>query len=192
MHSRSGTLANRDRTANLLGALALELAHAQQAATNEIVDQTGAAAAALVVIGAAPGRTIEELRRPLGLTQPGATRLVERLVGAGWVERGETTGRRGLQLTLSAGGRTVLDRMHAARRAALIEALAPLSAEQQTQLSEILEALLAARVDGRDDLERLCRLCERRTCDRCPVGGKLDLLLARGERSPHDATLRDR
>jgi MarR family transcriptional repressor of emrRAB len=140
------------------------------------------ARAPLVVIGAAPGRTIEQLRRPLGLTQPGATRLVEHLVRAGWVERGDTPGRRGLRLTLSDGGRTVLDRMHAARRAALTEALAPLSAERQGQLAEILEELLAARVDGRDDLERLCRLCERRTCDRCPVGGKLDLLLADGER----------
>lgn len=177
MHFRSGGAANRDRTANLLGALALELAHAQEAAAAEIVDQTGAAAAAIVVIGAAPGRTIEHLRRPLGLTQPGATRLVERLVRAGRVERGDTTGRRGLRLTLSEAGEAVLEQMHAARRAALTEALAPLGAEQVTRLGEILEMLLAARVD-RDDLERLCRLCERRTCDRCPVGARLDRVLA--------------
>ena|SRR5690242_16531996 len=165
MHSKSGTPANADRLANLLGALALELAHAQEAAAAAVVEQTGAASAALVVIAASPGRTIEELRHPLGLTQPGATRLVERLVRAGWVERGEAAGRRGLRLTLSAAGRHRLDRMLAARRAALTEALEPLSSAQRTQLSEILETLLAGRVGDRADLERVCRLCERRTCE---------------------------
>src|SRR3954470_16889681 len=119
MHSRSDAPVNAERLANLLGALTLELAHAQEAATAAVVGQTGAASAALVVIAAAPGRTIEELRRPLGLTQPGATRLVERLVRAGWVERGEAAGRRGLRLTLTDAGRELLDRMLAARRAAL-------------------------------------------------------------------------
>jgi DNA-binding MarR family transcriptional regulator len=184
MHSRSEIPVNADRTANLLGALALDLTRAQEAATAAVVSQSGAAAAALVVIAAAPGRTIEELRHPLGLTQPGATRLVERLVGAGWVQRGEASGRRGLRLTLSDAGREVLEQLLAARRAALIEALTPLSPAQQAQLSEILETLLAARVGDRADLERLCRLCERRTCERCPVGGKLDLLLAGAQPAP--------
>src|SRR5215212_1107099 len=101
MHANSDPSVNTDRLANLLGALTLELAHAQEAAAAAVVEQGGAAAAALVVIAAAPGRTIEDLRRPLRLTQPGATRLVERLVRAGWVERGEVAGRRGLRLTLT-------------------------------------------------------------------------------------------
>jgi DNA-binding MarR family transcriptional regulator len=174
MHSRSDAPVNAERLANLLGALTLELAHAQEAATAAVVGQSGAASAALVVIAAAPGRTIEELRRPLGLTQPGATRLVERLVRAGWVERGEAAGRRGLRLTLSEAGREQLDRMLAARRAALADALAPLRPVQRSHLSEILED----RIGDRADLERVCRLCERRTCDRCPVGRELDRILA--------------
>src|SRR3954447_3707850 len=178
MHASSDATPNVDRTANLLGAFALELAHALETAAAAVVGQTGAASAALVVIAAAPGRTIEELRRPLGLTQPGATRLVERLVRAGWVERGEAAGRRGLRLTLTEAGRAQLDRMLAARRAALADALAPLSPVQRTQLSEILETLLADRIGDRTDLERVCRLCERRTCDRCPVGEGLDAILA--------------
>ena len=47
------------------------------------VGETGAAASALVTIDAYPGRTIEQLRGPLGLSQPGAVRLVERLAAAG-------------------------------------------------------------------------------------------------------------
>lgn len=178
MHANSGRAANTDRTANLLGALALELAHELEAATASVVGQSGAAAAALVVIAAAPGRTIEDLRGPLGLTQPGATRLVERLAQAGWVSRGSTPGRRGLKLTLTDQGREVFDQLLAARRAAILDMLSPLTASQQAQLSETLETLLAARIGDRADLERVCRLCERRCCLECPVGAKLDQLLA--------------
>lgn len=177
MHTSTGGPVNSDRLANLLGALSLDLARAQDAATAAVVGQSGAAAAALVVIGAAPGRTVEQLRRPLGLTQPGATRLVERLVDAGWVDRGGSFGRRGLQLTLTPAGQDMLERLLAARQAALAAALVPLSVAQQAQLTAIIETLLAARVGDRDDLERLCRLCERRCCERCPVGNRLDVLL---------------
>jgi MarR family transcriptional repressor of emrRAB len=178
MHASSDESVNVDRTANLLGALALELARAQETATAAVVDHAGGAAAALVVIAASPNRTIEHLRHPLGLTQPGTTRLVERLVQAGWVERGRSPARRGLQLTLTTSGHAVVDRLLAARRAALTTALAPLTGTQQAQLSEILETLLASRVGDRADLERLCRLCERPCCQQCPVGRKLDVLLA--------------
>jgi MarR family transcriptional regulator, negative regulator of the multidrug operon emrRAB len=170
------------RTANLLGALALEATRAQEDATHAVVGQSGAAAAALVVIAAAPGRTIEQLRRPLNLSQPGATRLVDRLVQAGWVERGGPGGRRGLELRLTARGRQVLDDLLTARRRALVNLLGPLSEAQHAQLSELLETLLAARIHDRADLERVCRLCERRSCARCPVGHALDVILEAGRR----------
>jgi DNA-binding MarR family transcriptional regulator len=160
-----------NRTANLLGALSLEAAGALEAAAHPVVGQAGAAAAALVTIAAHPGRTIEQLRAPLGLSQPGAVRLVERLVGAGWVERSGPGGRRGLELRLAPDGEAVLDDMLTARRAALAELLEPLSRREQDQLARLLEKLLAARTGDRSDLERLCRLCERRTCSRCPVAG---------------------
>lgn len=180
MHANSRAAANADRTANLLGAFTLELAHALETATATVVGRTGAAAAALVVIAASPGRTIEDLRRPLGLTQPGATRLVERLVEAGWVDRGGASGRRGLRLTLSAAGQEVLHQVLEARRQTITGALGALSAGEQAQLSALLETLLAARIGDRADLERVCRLCERRCCDECPVGAELDRLLAFG------------
>lgn len=154
----------------------------------EIVGQSGAAAAAIVVIATRPGTSIERLREPLGLTQPGATRLVERLVDNEWVQRSGPGGRRGLQLTLTDTGRDVFDELLAARRATLTQFLAPLSAAQRTQLSAFLETLLAAHVHDRPDLERLCRLCERSVCDRCPVGGRLDRILAERATSPASAS----
>src|SRR5829696_8333250 len=102
-------LSPNDRTANLLGALALEVAHAEQDAASAVVGQSGAAAAAIVVIAARPGLTLEYLRGPLGLSQPGVTRLVERLVGAGWVQRSGRGGRGGLELRLTPDGERVFD-----------------------------------------------------------------------------------
>src|SRR5918992_509345 len=159
------------RLANLLGAIALEGAGALDAATQPVVGQAGAAAAALVTIAAHPKRSIEQLRAPLGLSQPGAVRLVERLVAAGWVERSGPGGRRGFELALTPDGGAVLDDMLAARRAALEELLAPLTKEDRAQLEPLLEKLLAAHTGDRSDLERLCRLCEWRICRHCPVAG---------------------
>ena len=170
MHTER-TAPENTRLANLLGALALEGAGALEAATRPVVGQAGAAAAALVTIAAHPGRTIEKLRTPLGLSQPGAVRLVERLAEAGWVERTGPSGRRGLALDLTPQGHAVLDELLTARRTALAELLEPLTPRERTQLTSLLEKLLAARSGDRSDLERLCRLCEWRNCDRCPVAG---------------------
>src|SRR5215216_1211147 len=96
----AGERAANARTANLLGALTLEATHLQENATKAVVGLGGAAAAALVTIEARPGWTIEQMRGGLGLTQPGAARLVERLTEAGLVERLGPGGRRGYELRL--------------------------------------------------------------------------------------------
>ena len=150
------------RTANLLGALGLEAATALAAGP-------GATMSALVTIAAHPNRTVEELRGPLGLSQPGAARLVQRLVDAGWVERDGPGGRGGLRLRPTAAGLRVVDEFVEARREALLELLAPLTADERDQLAGMLERMLAARTRGTVGAKRLCRLCERRVCERCPV-----------------------
>ena len=157
------------RTANLLGALTLEAARLQQQAGQTVLGIGGAAAAALVTIQARPGWTIQQMRAGLGLTQPGAARLVERLTRERLVQRSGPGGRRGYELRLTAEGEAVLERLFLARRAALTDLLAPLSDEDQSRLGELLEPLLAGRIDNRAALERVCRLCERRCCTRCPV-----------------------
>jgi MarR family transcriptional repressor of emrRAB len=169
MHTTERTSSNRARTANLLGAFALEAIGAQQRAIHRVLRQGGAAAAALVTTAKYPGRTVEELREPLGISQPGAARLVERLARAGLMERGGPGGRRGLELRLTADGEDAFDRLLLARRAALEELLEPLSDEERETIAALLERLLAARTEDHADTERLCRECERRVCRRCPV-----------------------
>jgi DNA-binding MarR family transcriptional regulator len=165
------------RAANLFGALALDVADTQERATSAAVGQSGAAAAALALVAASPGRTVEQLRGPLRLTQPGAARLFERLTAKGWIERGGPGGRRGFEIALTEAGRAKLGEILAARRAVLLDLLVALDDAELAQLIPVLERLLAARTTGRPALERICRLCDRATCSRCPVGHTMDVIL---------------
>nr|MBA2262479.1 winged helix-turn-helix transcriptional regulator [Solirubrobacterales bacterium] len=92
-----------DRLINLLGAQALALA-----------DRLGAssASAALVHLCAYPGTSPGALRAVLGITDSGATRLVDRLVAAGLAER-----------TAGGDGRSIAVHPTEAGRAAADEAL---------------------------------------------------------------------
>lgn len=166
----------RIRAANLLGAVALEAAHTAESAAAGVVGQTGAAAAALVVIAASPGRTVEQLRGALGLSQPGATRLIDRLVDEGWVDHGAVPGRRGFAVTLTKTGESKLAEVLKARRTALLDLLSALDEHAVDRLTGSLEQLLASRATGQSALERLCRMCERAACAACPVGHAVDEL----------------
>ena len=166
MHVRS----ERDR--NLIGAFALAAADAMRRAAEAEVGQSGAAAAALITIDAYRGRSIEQLRGPLALSQPGAVRLVERLESQGWVERRPSPGR-ATALHLTPAGETVVARVLAARAAALDELLEPLGDDGRAAMAAAAEHALGAATTNRATLERLCRLCERAACSACPVAGAL-------------------
>jgi DNA-binding MarR family transcriptional regulator len=158
---------------NLIGAFALLAGEAVQAATEQATRHGGQAAAALVVIGDQPGLSAEQLRGVLHLSQPGAAHLLNRLVAAGWVDRGPAADARRHALTLTAAGRTVVGELLGARRAALQSLLEPLDPAEREQLAAVAAKLLASHTTNPADLLRLCRLCERPVCDRCPVAAAL-------------------
>jgi DNA-binding MarR family transcriptional regulator len=166
MHVQS----TRDR--NLIAAFALAAADAMRDAIEESVGQGGGAAAALVTIGAYPGRSIERLRAALRLSQPGTVRLVERLEREGWVERAPSPGRASA-LRLTDSGTALVERLLAARARAVDELIAPLEPEAIAAMAAAAERALVAQTADRAALERLCRLCERAACDACPVAGAL-------------------
>ena len=53
----------------------------------------------------------------------------------------------------------------------LAEALDPLSADERTALSGLIERLLGALTRDRRHADHICRLCDERVCpgDTCPV-----------------------
>src|SRR5256885_2134166 len=145
-----------DRLLNLVGAVGLAVATAQRQVTEKTLAFGGAAPAALVTIAAYPGKSVEQLGAVLGLTQPGATRLVDRLERAVLVSRRDGEGRRQALHTTSLGESAVSSLLDARHRA-LDRLLQPLDAADRAALTGILERLLAAWTGSRLDLEQLCR-----------------------------------
>lgn len=158
-----------DRTANLLGVLALAVTERIEAAAREVLNHAGETPAAVVVIGYGTGVSNDQLRRILGLSHPGAVRLVDRLVAEGLAERRPGRDRRTLALRLTPAGAEVRERLMAGRLATIGRMLEPLSSTELDDFSRLLHRLLAAQETSEIERYGLCRLCDNRVCTDCPL-----------------------
>lgn len=158
------------RDTNLVGALAVAIGDAITRAAEAAAPEPGPAAAALKLIAHLPGMSIDALRIGVGLSHPGAVRLVDRLAARGLVERRSSAedGRR-VALHLTAQGETAAADIAQGRHEAIAQALAALPAAEREAFIGTTEKLLAALVAGPDDALRVCRLCDENVCTRCPV-----------------------
>jgi MarR family transcriptional repressor of emrRAB len=156
----------RDR--NVLAAWALAVSDAVRVATEQATGLSGNAPAAAVAIVADPGMSIDELRRVLALTHPGAVRLVDRLVEQGWVRRTHGVGRT-IHLEPTEAGREAERRIALAREKAVGEALASLPDADVANMARLVDPVLAEVADDAEAMRRLCRLCDRVVCAPCPA-----------------------
>lgn len=162
---------NDDRTANLLGALALALADRMTDEAEARAELGAAAPAALVSLGVAPGTSIGALAMTIGLTHSATVRLVDRLAEAGLVERQGGDDKRVVGLRLTRKGAARRRAILAARKAVMATALSALPEDDQERLTGMIEVVLAHMVRSRRDADFICRLCDEEACpdDRCPV-----------------------
>jgi MarR family transcriptional repressor of emrRAB len=158
-----------DRTANLLGVVGLAIADRIEATARNILSHAGETPAALVVIGYGLGPSNEQLRRILGLSHPGAVRLVDRLVADGLVERSKGRDNRAIALYLTDAGHVLRQDVLKGRLAAIRPLLQPLTEDERETLALLVHKMLAALPTT--DLERchLCRLCDDSVCTDCPI-----------------------
>ncbi|HLN16126.1 MAG TPA: MarR family transcriptional regulator [Acidimicrobiales bacterium] len=155
---------------NLVGTFGLAVGDAVNAAVAEVAGHAGAMAAGVSYLYQEPDCGIEDLRAPLGLSQPAAVRLVNQLVEAGLARRAddERDARR-VCVRLTERGRALARRILAARREAVDRMLGPLSERDQRLLTDLVSTMLAGVTADRADAERLCRLCDVPACGACPV-----------------------
>ena len=86
--------------------------------------------------------SVKELSDRLGLSLPGASRIVDALMRRGWLERREDPDdRRMKRIGITDAGRVVLERIETARLAGLENYAASLTPEQRTRLSSALSDL---------------------------------------------------
>ena len=158
-----------DRTANLLGAVGLAVADRIEEAARDALGHAGETPAAVVVIGYGLGPSNDQLRRILGLSHPGSVRLVDRLVADGLVERREGRDKRAVALYLTDSGEEVRRQLLKGRLAAIRPLLTTLTRGEREVLASLLHKMLSSLPTT--DLERcnLCRLCDDRACNECPI-----------------------
>lgn len=162
---------SEERTANLLGALALALTDTLTEVTTVRAERGAGAPAALVLVGFYPGQSIDSLSRTLELSHSATVRLVDRLVGDGLLERRGGADGRTTALHLTRKGRARADSILDDRCRALTGALGPLSAKERAHFTQLLEKILSALTRDRRHADHICRLCDERACpaDDCPV-----------------------
>jgi DNA-binding MarR family transcriptional regulator len=162
------------RLLNTFGALALATSDAIRRGAQAGVAHGGETAAALNLVGHAPGLHIDDLAGGLGLSHPGTVRLVDRLVADGLMERkASPADRRAVELYLTRAGTRMRRSVLGGRRAATADLLAPLNARERDQLEAIVAKLLHAHVGNQEDALGTCRFCDERDCPDCPVGEAL-------------------
>jgi MarR family transcriptional regulator, negative regulator of the multidrug operon emrRAB len=159
------------RTANLLGALACEIAERLDQKLKSHPNQTDSSAAALNIIGSYEGCSNAVLSRALKLSHPATVRLVDKLEVAGLVTSGKGEDRRSVALSLTEAGRMRARAIVEDRCLALGDIVDKLSPSRQAQLESLAEILLRALTTSAAEADYICRLCDDLVCppDSCPV-----------------------
>lgn len=106
----------------------------------------------LVMISRSPAMNLGAVAQGLGVHPSNATRLVERLVVAGLVDRrDDPADRRNLVLDLTADGRDLLDQVMEHRRTAIREILGRMPAGRRRALMPVMRAFADAGGETPDD-----------------------------------------
>ena len=168
---RCAYIEDMDRTTNLLGALALAITDRIKSGMKNTFDRSGETAAAIVVLGYAPGLSVEILRQVLALSHPGTVRLIDRLEEDGLVERRKADDGRAVALHLTAEGSKLRQRLMDRRLDMLEAALEGLSDDDRLVFGNLLAKVLANLPETEMAKHRICRLCSVKTCADCPIPG---------------------
>jgi MarR family transcriptional repressor of emrRAB len=159
------------RLENLVGSLLTALSDSLTASAEQAVGHTGATASALTYLAQEPGRSIDQLKRPLGLSQSATVRLVDRLVVDGLVQRRPGRDARSIAVHLTPPGEQVAQAILARRATLLSASLAPLSQDERGALTGLVEKLLGHITEDLAHGDRICRFCDPVVCpsESCPV-----------------------
>jgi len=164
-------MAKKLRTANLLGALACEIAERLDERLKKHPNESDSAAAALNVISFYEGCSNNALSRALKLSHTTTVRLIDKLAAQRLVERRQAADRRAVSLFLTKQGREQARAVVRDRCVALGEIVDALSERQRGQFDKLAEILLRTLTTSAEEADHICRLCDDGACppDNCPV-----------------------
>jgi MarR family transcriptional regulator, negative regulator of the multidrug operon emrRAB len=159
------------RTANLLGALACEIAGRLAQMLKDHPNASDSAAAALNVIGFYEGCSNNALSRALRLSHTTTVRLIDKLSAQELVERRPGADGRAVSLFLTERGREQARTVVKDRCVALGQIVDVLSERQRDQFDKLAEILLRSLTTSAEEADHICRLCDDSACPSgdCPV-----------------------
>jgi MarR family transcriptional repressor of emrRAB len=159
------------RTTNMLGALSLVMVDAMSRELAALTDICDTDWAALIVLEQMPGITVDRLARVVRLSQPGAVRMINRLVEEGRVERQQGTDRRARPLVLTPAGQRMVRAMLLGREKVLTQAMDALDADEKQTLGHLMEKMLQGLTTDEEAANTACRLCDEQACpeESCPL-----------------------
>ena len=160
-----------DRTTNLLGAVALGITDRIKAALKPTFDRSGEATSAVIVLGYAPGLSVEPLRHVLNLSHPGTVRLIDRLEKDSLVERRKAKDARAVALHLTRKGKKLRQQLMEKRLDMLDAALIGLTPQERRLFGDLLSKVLVNLPETEMSKHAICRLCSVATCENCPILG---------------------
>jgi DNA-binding MarR family transcriptional regulator len=157
-----------DRVGQVLGVTALAVMDRLRAGVAAGATVGEVEAGALVHVQAWPGGSVGDLAGVVGLSQPAAVRLVDRLVEQDLLRREAGPDRRTVALVLTEAGSRAADAVLVARAEALAPLLAELSPRERATLERLLGRVVAGLAVDRPGAVRVCRLCDREACTSGP------------------------
>ena len=159
-----------DRLINLVGALALGVTDRVRSTIADDLAPGGEGSAALIVLGHAPGMSIDQLCRVLRLSHPGTVRLVDRLANAGLAVRSVAQhDRRVVALNLTELGKARRKALLDRRQEAVADVLQVVPPADRAVLERAVVTMLQAMPDGAVSAMSICRLCDNARCAACPM-----------------------
>ena len=161
-----------ERAANVVGAFALTVGDRLAERSRLAVKHGAGAPAALAAAANYDVLSIERLRQIVGLSHPGAVRLVDRLRDDGLVTRRPAVDGRAVNVRLTARGHKRVEQLFAEREAVVDEVMTSLSPAERDMIVGLLGRLLDATIDDTPQAESTCRLCRHRACSEtggCPI-----------------------
>lgn len=147
-------------TRDVVGAVALCVSDALWLA----MSRTSSDAAALAMVLAEPGMSVDELARLVGLTHSATVRVVDRLVADDLVVRRSSGVGRRLALTLTSKGRRVANSNVYAAQRVLDKATAGFSDDELHTLTMLSARMVLNLSAEQAEIDRACRLCDQRSC----------------------------
>ncbi|WP_324751426.1 MarR family winged helix-turn-helix transcriptional regulator [Roseovarius sp. Pro17] len=159
-----------DTLINVFGALTIGVSDQVRSATSEGMALGGEATAALVIIGHAPGLSIDRLGRVLRLSHPGTVRLVDRLTAGGLAERRSAKhDRRAVALHLTETGERQRGALLDRRQQVLSTMLVRIAPEDQAVLERVSRTMLQGLATDATSALTICRFCNDQACADCPM-----------------------